>query len=305
MASKMGCFRPVLLGCIGLVFVVALGLAIMSIFALRGVQKERVEDRLLAGTHEVEAASGGEGGDELTLPPGRVVLELSQGEFHLRPGEPGEGVRVAARFDQESYELNDSLENLADGTWIYRVRFRRTIPAFQAILQAIFGGNQETRVDVYLPPDAPLALELQVTEGASEIELGGLWLTEAHLAARKGGFSLEISEPLRAPLEAMTLEGGMGGLAAAGLGNASPRRLDVAWRMGGANLDLSGAWARDSDISLSIDMGGMSAVVPREVELDLDHGDPAPLRTPPRENSIPVLRVVTEAKRGEIDVVRR
>jgi len=175
----------------------------------------------------------------------------------------------------------------------------------QAILQAIFGGNQETRVDVYLPPNVPIALELRVEEGASEIELGGLWLTEADITASKGGFSLEISEPLREPLESLSLRGSMGGLDAEGIGNASPRHLDVAWRMGGANVELGGAWSRDCDASVSIDMGGMSLVVPRELELEQHDDEPSSLRTPPREASPPVLRLITQQKRGEIDVVRR
>jgi len=253
--TKLGCFRPVLFGCLGILAIVVIGLIVVSLFAMKGIKSERVEDMELAAVAETVAELPGELGGVETMPPGRVVLELAQGEFYVHRGEPGEGVKVTARFDQEAYELADGLETLEDGSWIYRVSYKRTIPGLQAILQSVFGGNTDSRVDIYLPPDVPIALELYVEQGASEIELGGLWLTDAMLSVSKGGFELQISEPLREPIERFVLDGSMGGVDVGGIGNASPRTLVVDWRMGGANIDLSGQWVRDCDASVSVNMG--------------------------------------------------
>lgn len=305
MTSKLGCFRPALLGCLGVLAILVLGLAIISIFAARGVKNERMEDRVLDTAGGVATVVFAEADSSGILPPGRVILDLSQGEFYLHPGEPGAGVVVKARFDQEAYELADGYEVLDDGSWTYRVRYQRTIPGLQAVLQALFGGSSDSRVDVYLPPDVPIALELSVEEGASEVELGGLWLTDAQVIARKGGFSLRISDPLREPLESLTFDGAMGGLDASGLGNASPRNLSVSWRMGGADIGLSGQWLRDCDARVAIDMGGMSVSVPREVVLEDVTAVEPELRPVPREGTQPVIRLHTQQKRGEVDVVRR
>ena len=306
MASKLGCFRPVLFGCLGIVVILFIGLGIAALVAWRGVDKARVEDRDLIAAAEVTA--GGEAdaiGDAPTAPPGRVILDLAQGEFVVHRGTAGEGVRVKARFNQEAYELTDDLEILPDSTWVYRVRYRRTIPALQAILQSMFGGGGDSRVDVYLPPDVPIALEMHVQQGGGAADLGGMWLTEGLIDVSKGGFSLEISEPLVEPLEMLVITGSMGGLDVSGVGNASPRILDVDWRMGGANIDLGGEWLRDCDVNLAVNMGGMAVVVPRDIDLEDAVPGESQLEVRPRETSTPVLRLHKTFKRGEIDVVRR
>jgi hypothetical protein len=297
---KLGCLRPALFGCLGILGVVVIGLAVASVVAWNGVRKEQVEDHDRSSDQAVIAPALEAAGE---LPAGRVILELSHGEFYLRPGEPGDGVRVTARFDQRSYELVDDLEVLPDSTWVYRVRYRRTIPALQALLQMAFGGSGDSRVDVYLPPDAPVALELQISKGAGEAKLGGLWLTDVDIDAGQGGFSLRVGDPLRQPVNRFVVRGRMGGLDVSGLGNASPRLLEVAWRMGGANVSLDGDWVRSCDASLSVDMGGMSVVIPHGVTVETLSDDPATLESPD-EVTTPVIRLRTSQKRGEIDVVR-
>jgi hypothetical protein len=113
--------------------------------------------------------------------------------------------------------------------------------------------------------DVPLALDLELEDGGSNVELGGLWLTEADIRFSRGGFNLQVSEPLREPMENLSLEGMMGGFNAQELGNASPRNLQVDFRIGGMNLDLSGRWMEDSDIFLRWDMGGGKVHLPANV----------------------------------------
>ena len=305
MASKLGCFRPVLFGCLGIVVILFIGLGIAALVAWRGVDKARVEDRDLLAATEVTAVAGDEAGDAPVAPPGRVILDLAQGEFTIHRGTAGEGVRVKARFNLEAYELTDDLEILPDSTWVYRVRYRRTMPALQAILQSMFGGGGDSRVDVYLPPDVPIALEVHVQQGGGEVDLGGMWLTEGQIDVSKGGFSLQISEPLVEPLDRLVITGSMGGLDVSGVGNASPRTFDVSWRMGGANIDLGGEWLRDCDVNLDVSMGGMSVTVPRDLILEDAALAEGQLQAPPRETSAPVLRLRKTFKRGEIDVMRR
>ena len=82
--------------------------------------------------------------------------------------------------------------------------------------------------------------EIRLRQGGFEAELGGLWLTDADIVFRKGGFSLDISEPLKEPLQRLKINGAMGGFEADNLGNASPKVVDVQCRMGGAEIDLRG-----------------------------------------------------------------
>jgi hypothetical protein len=301
MTSKLGCFRPALFGCLGVIAVVVIGLAVAALFAWRGVRQQDVDDRDLTGGGQIAAVVADTAG---ARPPGRVILELSHGEFYLHRGEPGTGVQVTARFDQNAYELLDDLEVLPDSTWVYRVSYRRTIPGLQALLQMALGGAGDSRLDVFLPPDVPIALELMISKGAGEGEIGGLWLTDVLIRAGQGGFSLGLDEALREPVDRFVVSGEMGGLDLSGLGYASPRVLDVSWRMGGANVSLDGDWLADCDASVAVDMGGMSLMIPRDVTVEKVGDEPAALDRQ-SEVSRPVIRLRTSQKRGEIDVIRR
>jgi len=106
-------------------------------------------------------------------------------------------------------------------------------------------------------------------------------------------------------MERLKIKGTMGGFEASRLGNASPRTLSVACSMGGADIDLSGAWVRDCDASISVAMGGMTLLIPDDIEVewngdgarDLAPASPAELEIP-----LPVLTLETHAKFGEIEV---
>ena len=303
MSSKPGCLKPALMGCLGLIIVIVLGLGVMAAIAWRGVGRQDVQEQVREGA--VEVLSGAAPADAArAYPAGRVILDLGQGEFHVHRGEPNTGVRVKARFDQNSHELVDDLETLPDGTWVYRVRYRQTIPMMQALMQALMGADAESRVDIYLPPDAPVALELNQHEGGAELELGGLWLTELVVDAVRGGCAISVAEPLREPAERVILGGSMGGMEVVGVGNLSPRELKVSWHMGGAEIDLSGQWRRSCDIEARIKMGGLALIAPkdvplREVPMDAPLGGAAP------EADTLELRLRRSSDRGEIDIVRR
>ena len=173
---------------------------------------------------------------------------------------------MEATYDVNGYQLVEGFEEGEDGTWTYRVSFQRTSSMMMALLGQIFGGV-EPQVHVYLPPDAPLELDVKLREGGSEIELGGLWLTSADIDFARSGFVLEIDEPLKEPMDSLTLHGMMGGANLEDIGNASPRKLEVDLRMGGMNLDLRGQWMQDSDISITWDMGGANVVLPANVAI--------------------------------------
>ncbi len=298
MATKKGVFKSCLFGCLGLVVFGVLISGVSALLAWRSLDDQDIQE---SDTHPVTA----EIYEARTASPGRVKLNLGQGEFRILSAEPGEGLRIETRYDKEAYYLEDDFVRNPDGSWAYSLGFRRTMPGLQAIFRAIMGADNKTYVHVYLPPDAPIALEVFVTEGGFDAELGGLWITEADIVFSKGGFNLDVDEPLREPMERLRVKGSMGGFETSRLGNASPRYLDVACRMGGAEIDLSGEWVRDCDASISIRMGGMSVRIPEGLDV-VQSGDflgetrPADLDSPH-----PTLRLDVSQKMGEIDIRRQ
>jgi hypothetical protein len=312
--SNGGCRKFFTIGCVGCLGVIALLIFISALtFGIAWFQAQGVEvshQELTRDLAAPEVAEGEVSTDELPIglsevpAAGTVQLELHQTEFEIRPGLPGEPIRVDARFDSSRYTLTEAF-NEGDGEegWGYRIAFRRASRSgLLAGLRDLISGSRP-RVVVVLPRDVPFDLDLSVMQGGGEVELGGLWLTNLDVEFLKGGGQLEISEPLRAPAEKVRIGFSMGGGEVVGLGNASPRELEIEFSMGGGDVDLRGAWSRDAQITIDQSMGGASVRLPSGVEiLGLDR--PGGLERPGLDEvPRPVLTFTVSSQFGELEFV--
>ncbi len=305
MSEKRGCFKTGCLGCLGLLAVVILFTAIMAGLAWKGLDDQELVEGEYRPDSTMVASGVGALPEDWRSRPGRLILELGQGEFIIQPAPEGEGLSARAQFDSEVHAIEENFSFEPDSTWVYGLRFHRHMPGMQAMFRAILGGDTDARVEVFIPRDVPIVLQLLVEEGGGEAELGGLWLTDAEIRYSKGGFSLNFDEPLREPMRSLSIRGSMGGFEAAGLGHASPSRLEVDCRMGGADVDLDGLWLQDCDVDLKIRMGGMGVRVPRDVNVQGVEVGGSPLDMPDGESPVPTLRMTTDMSMGEIEVIRR
>ena len=283
-------------GCLGCLGVIALLIVLVgSLFgtAWVGVKSEEVSERVL----------------EPDLPPnigtvdgqsGRVVLRLAGGEFEVRPAAPGEGLSIRAAYDTRTYELTESFEPGGD-PWVYELDFKRRGSMWMAILKGMVGGSG-SHVEVFLPADTPLELDVEIEQGGVQMELGGLWLTSADLAFAQAGAELAISEPLREPMEQLRIRGSMGGVAVEGVGDASPRRLDVDFKMGGLDLDLRGQWRTDAEVVIRTTQGGGVLRLPRDVEIV---GLETTRVRPPADPEVPrpTLTFTVSSSQGELEIL--
>jgi hypothetical protein len=300
---KLGCF-----GCLGILVILIVITLILSFTAWLKVRHEEVVEQVI--DHAVPVASGpvetgGLTAEEAAQPevtPGKVTLDLTNGEFHIAPAKPGEPIHVKAVYDTASYELDENFQSDGVADWSYRVHFHKTSSSLLSPLKALLGASSP-EVHVFLPPDVPINLDLILSQGGAFLELGGLWLTNARFDFSMGGFEMDIDEPLRHPMERLSLNISMGGGEISSLGNASPRYLEVTHRMGGMDLDLRGQWMQDSEISINSSMGGGLIRLPRNVAIrGLDSKGPGP----PDDSEIkpPTLTFSVASKMGELEIMR-
>ena len=296
MKERPGVLKSCLFGCLGVSALLLLFILITAVLAGIKLNDGQSVDEALA---PVALTTG----DDLpTNRPGRLILEVAQGELEIKAARPGERLSVRVKYDDAVHEVVERYEVLADSTWVYEMRFRRTMPAMQALFRQIMGGGGEASVEVRIPPDLPVGLEVRLRQGGFEAELGGLWITDADIKYSQGGFALEFDEPLREPMNHLVINGAMGGFAAEGLGNASPRTLVVDCRMGGADVGLGGEWRQDCDINLKVRMGGMDVRVPKGVVAEGLETLSDRLVPEEREVPLPVLRFTVDQSMGEIEV---
>jgi len=312
MNSPSGCLKPVMFGCLGLLGVLVLVALVTLTVAWQNVSKQDVVEQESSAPvaarmdlDDTTADPADQTFRSLQRAPGRVILDLGQGEFFVKAAAPGEGLSVAARYDQRTCELRESFEVLPDSTWVYRVHYRRTISALQALAQSILGGNPPSRVTVSLPPDVPLDLVLSIRQGGGEIDLGGLWLRDVSIECHQGGLATDFSSPLREPVQKLALRSRMGGISVTRVGNASPLDLSVDTSMGGGDIDLTGPWRNDSRARFNVSMGGMGVNIPEALTVrDLAEIGDQPLAEAV-ETRAPTIWVETSASRGEVEVKRR
>ena len=115
-----GCKTIFKFGCLGCLAFLLLMIAITAIvfgIAWNQVQKEEVETTELTQLLTVPETVSGEDGplevpSEFVVeePAGRVVLDLRNTVFEIRPAQPGEPLKVAAKFDINSYGLTESFD---------------------------------------------------------------------------------------------------------------------------------------------------------------------------------------------------
>jgi hypothetical protein len=303
---KFGCF-----GCLAFLVLLTVITAIVFGIAWNQVRSEEIETRELVQVLTVPEPVGIED-DPLEVPTefvvsepaGRVVLDLRNAFFEIRPAGPGQPLSVEARFDINNYGLSENFdEGSDDENWTYEVSFRRTSDSYAlTALKELLGGTKP-KVKIYLPRDVAYDLEIDIMQGGADVELGGLWLTNTDLRFLQGGGAVEFSEPLRQPAESMAIEFSQGGGAVEGIANASPTNLEVSFSMGGGYLDLRGPWQRDAEITIDQSMGGVSVQLPRNAVLRgigrYDTEEPAD-----GAEEVPVLRFSTSSHYGELEFIK-
>jgi hypothetical protein len=309
MAGRKGCFKSCLVGCGVIVALLVVGGAILAGLAWRGLNKGAPVSGDLHFDVEASADAVAEPMSEraarlTTTHGGTVRLSLGQGEFRLLPAAAGEGLHASAEFDTEVHHISEQFAVLPDSTWEYSLECRQTMPGAQSFFRRLFGGGTDARVTVYLPPEVPIDLVLRAQDGGCEADLGGLWLKNGDLRFQRGGIEIEFSSPLREPMDSLRLNARMGGVAANRIGNASPRVLDIDCGMGGASIDMRGAWRGDCDARVAVRMGGMSLRVPAEMQVEGAEAPPRKLSESAIEVPGPVLRLKVEQSMGEVEVRR-
>lgn len=298
MSKRPGCWKMSLFGCLGLIVLLILFVGITALLAKINLSDQRPVDDTISPQSGTDMAWDGPPLGK----PGRLVLDIGQGEFEIKPAEPGAGLSLRARYDAEVHELTDSFVVSPDSSWVYELHFRQTMPGLQALFRALMGGATDARVEVAIPPESPIVLEIVMNKGGFEAEFGGLWLTSADIDCSQGGFELDIREPLREPMESFVMRSRMGGFDARRLGNASPRLLNIDTSMGGASLDFEGDWRNDATIRLKSSMGGMDVRLPGDVLVEGVEGVRSDQLLRDRETPVPVLRFDVQFKMGEISI---
>ena len=195
-----------------------------------------------------------------TAPPrGRVVLDLTVGNFVIQPGPEDQSIHVEADYDQANFELVESFEEV-DGEWIYRLEFGSR----KGFLGLLFGKESDSRIVLTIPKGHPVDILGEIGVGETEADFGGLSLRNLDLDLGVGEHFFEFREPLPEPMDSFFLNSSIGELEVRRLGDASPREVEVQHNIGEMLVDLQGDWQRDAEVELRFNIGDAQVWLPEE-----------------------------------------
>jgi hypothetical protein len=269
------------------------------VVALQQIRSEAPETREL--TRDVPGPAGGDpdpAGREPTA--GRIELEIVVADLVVVPAPPGDPIRLEADYDSRRYDLRQEVEDLPDGSWIYRLHFApigsRTMALFRMKL-----GSAPPKLRLALPRDVRFALGGLVDRSFAAMELGGMRIETTQLDVSGGAASLSFLVPLVEPMEHLSLIGNKGSVEVTGLGNASPRTPVLRQRLGELDVDLRGAWRRDSEVRIETRLAGGAVWLPQNVDVEgLERRLSSPRPAEAREIPVPTLQLSVEGDRGAL-----
>ena len=209
--------------------------------------------------------------------PMQLFVELQEGIFDIKPGEPNGRVQVEGRFSEALYELTQQTET-QNGRPRTTIRFRSKAPAWARMLAGIGNGNgngDRPELTLLIPPGVPIDLSLNVSMAESRIDLGGLTLNDLGLDLSMGNHEVDFRQPVVDGITNLRLNTRMGRVSVENLGNARAKSVDASGSMGNLTADLGGDWkpGSEAELSFTYSMGEVRVRVPNKVRLEADVRD--------------------------------
>lgn len=314
--QKLGLFAGI--GCFSVIAIVVVGFAIAVAYArstlanLGDTTPTRVERAIEIQTPTAEAPPPGTKPAASVGGPMKLNVELQEGTFEIRPGEPNGRVQVEGEFSPALYELTERTDN-DTGTPRTTIRFRSksSAPGWARMLAGM-GETNQPRLTLRIPSAVPIDLSLNVSMGESRIDLGGLTLSELGLELSMGNHEVDFRQPVMAGLVRLRLNTRMGNVSVENLGNARAKSVDASGSMGNLTADLGGDWQPGSEAELSFtqSMGEVRLKVPTKVRLEADVRNAEGQKERPADADettdpkAPLLKVRVSTSMGEGRVTR-
>jgi hypothetical protein len=139
-----------------------------------------------------------------------------------------------------------------------------------SIRQASSRSEDSGELRVLLPRTIPLDLDLEFGGTQAMLELGGLVLQSTRLECGATEATLAFTTPNRAHMRELEVGMGAAEFTALHLANANAELIRIRGGVGSVDLDFSGTWTRDLEVSTRLAIGGLTLRVPDDVGLRLE-----------------------------------
>jgi hypothetical protein len=121
-----------------------------------------------------------------------------------------------------------------------------------------------------LSREVPASLRLDVGAAEARLELGGIPLTRFVYRTGASSTTITFDSPNPTRMDRLELAAGAAEFEASGLGNAGFEVLEFEGAVGDVTLDFTGEWTHDASADISVGLGALSLVLPRDIGVRLE-----------------------------------
>ncbi|NWG14360.1 MAG: hypothetical protein HXY20_12590 [Acidobacteria bacterium] len=190
-------------------------------------------------------------------------VRLDVGTLEIASEKSGKAYAIDLDYDKASYRPEIRFEEGSDTS---RLSFK-----LESLQRADLRADRHpNRLRLNLTDSLPVKLSVNTGVGDARLSLSGLRISSLDLESGVGGSRISIYEANPVPCDHIRIKNGVGSLDAVGLGNLNFRAMEFEGGVGGANLDFTGDWRGDADISIQVGVGGVTVRMPRTVGVKVD-----------------------------------
>jgi len=199
----------------------------------------------------------------------RLELLFGLCKLKLEPGDAETLIDGTIRYNVE--ELKPTIVQEGDTVRLIQgdeergEGLRVTVPDLPLNLE--IEGHVESEWDLRIG-SVPIALTLHTGAMESELELGGLSLSELSVSQGVSNFELSFSKPNQTVMERMQFNAGASNAVLNGLSNANAEVITFKGGAGSYRLDFSGELTRDVRVRLEAGVGEVVILVPEGVSAE-------------------------------------
>ncbi len=194
----------------------------------------------------------------------RVVIEMEEAEFHIDPGPAEDGIKVEAKYDKATYDLMQNYDVDNDGTPTYHLSFKSRVHWLKRVLaeKNFSEDHPDNRIEVRLPVDTPMDLQISLAKGEGKVDLTNLALTKLTSKFTMGDYQMDVDRSNSLDMSRLSLEGKMGEFEINGISRLAARSILIVGGMGEMRVHFGGPLLRDTSLVTNMRMGEMSLRLP-------------------------------------------
>lgn len=188
-----------------------------------------------------------------------VTVLYGIGRLNVRRGPSGLLYRTRMRFDERFAIPTAEYE---DG---------RLEVAVEIVDETDDGPAETPSIDLELPPDIPMDLQLGFIGGEAEVDLTGVPVERLSLNIGASDTELRVSSVNSQRIDSARINVGVADFEAHGLGNLNAGHVSVKAGLGLVTLGLEGEWPEDARLSIKMGLGGLRIFVPESLGVRVRH----------------------------------